>query len=190
MEGSMKFLNRGWLSLPVAILVALAVVTPAAAGDTEAIPDAQVRRAGGPQLGDNIFNLDGTNQTVGGHKARRYQVGAARWFYAYVYNDGIGSGQPFLVGATEPAPTVRPQTASSPFLVQYFTPSGVDITASVLTGTYVTDPVQVGERTAIRVKVTVTPGTPHGAQVHLLVTFTAQFYPSNKDTVGIKMWRK
>jgi hypothetical protein len=189
MEGIVKTLAR-LLSLPLSMLVALALVTPAAAGSTEAIPDAQVRRAGGPQLGDNIFNLDGTNQTVGGHKARRYQVGDVRWFYAYGYNDGTGTAQPFLIGATEPVPTVRPQTSESPFLVQYFTPSGVDITASVLTGTYETGPVPVGGRTAIRVKITVTPGTGHDARVHLLVTFTAQFYPDNQDAVGIKMWRK
>src|SRR5688500_11309108 len=70
-EGSMKRTLR-WLSLPVAMLVALSMVTPVAAGGLEAYPDAQVRRAGGPQLGDEVLNLDGTNQTVGGHQARRY----------------------------------------------------------------------------------------------------------------------
>jgi hypothetical protein len=186
----MKAFSGRWLSLPAAILVCLALVTPAAAGGTEAIPDAQVRRAGGPQLGDNIFNLDGTNQTVGGHKARRYHVGAVRWFYAYGYNDGSGVAQPFVVGATEPAPTVRPQTSSSPFLVQYFTPSGDDITLSVLTNSYVTPNVPVGGRIAIRVKITVTPGTGHDAHAHLLVTFASQAHPANRDAVGIKMWRK
>jgi hypothetical protein len=184
----MKVVAR-WSSLPMAILIALSIAGPAAAGGAEAYPDAQVRRAGGPQLGDNILNLDGTNQTVGGHQARRYRVGAVRWFYAYVYNDGDASS-PFIVGATEPTPTVRPQTTLSPFLVQYFTPSGDDITAGVLTNSYVTPDVAPGGRSAIRVKITVTPGTGHDAKVHLLVTFSVQLKPFLQDAVGIKMWRK
>ena len=183
----MKALAR-WLSLPTAILVALALVAPAAAGGPEALPDAQVRRAGGPQLGDNILSLDGTNQTVGGHQPRSYADGAVRWFYAYGYNDGDASS-PCEAGATEPTSVVG--TVSSPFLVQYFTPSGVDITLSVLTGTYVSaSSVAPGARCAIRVKVTVTPGTPHGAKLHLLVTFRMQSNFYVEDAVGIKMWRK
>ncbi len=178
-----------WVSLPLAVLVALAMVAPVAAGADEGSPDAQVRRAGGPQLGDNIYNLDGTNQTVGGHKARRYRVGAVRWFYAYVYNDGTAPGN-FLVAAGDIVPTMRPQTTLSPFLVQYFTPSGVDITTSVIDGTYITPVVDVGKRAAIRVKITVTPGTPHGGQVHLLVAFTLLQHTVHQDAVGIKMWRK
>lgn len=177
------------ISLPLALLVALALVTPAAAGTGGADPDAQVRRAGGPQLGDNIFNLDGTNQTVGGHQARRYRVGAVRWFYSYVYNDGFDHSA-FTVVATEPNPAVRPQTTQSPFLVQYMTPSGVDITASVIAGTYVTPSVAPGGRAAIRVKITVTPGTGHDARVNLLVTFAEQFATYDRDAVGIRMWRK
>ena len=185
----MKRFIRAWLSLPVAIVVALALVTPAAAGGAEAYSDAQVRRAGGPQLGDNIINDDGANQTVGGQQARRYPVGAVRWFYAYVYNDGTASS-PYEVGATEPAPTVRAGTLGSPFLVEYFTPAGEDITSDVLTNSYTTPTVAPGGRTAIRVKITVTPGTGHDAKVHLLVKFSVQAKPFIDDTVGIKMWRK
>jgi len=173
------------LSAAMAIFVALILAAPASAGSGGGVPDAQVRRAGGQQLGDNIINVDGAGQTVGDQRPRNYADGAVRWFYAYVYNDGVGS-VPFVVGATEPAPT----TLSSPFLVQYFTPSGVDITASVLTNSYVTPVVDPGARWAIRVKITVTSGTPHGSFVNLLVHFSSQPAPWLQDAVGIKMLRK
>ncbi len=180
-----------WLSLPVALLVAMAIATPVAAGGLEGRPDAQVRRAGGPQLGDNILNLDGTNQTVGGHKARRYHVGAVRWFYVYVYNDGtaqdanrIGAYKAFTaeVGVTS--------LIADPYLVQYFSPSGADITAAVTAGTFTTPSLAPGGRYGIKVKVTVMPEAGHGFGVELLLTATSVSHPIFQDAVGIKMRRR
>ena len=176
-------------SLPLAVLVALTMIGPVAAGDG-ALPDAQVRRAGGPQLGNNVFSLDGSGQTAGGHKQRRYLDGAVRWFYAYVYNDGVSTGT-FVIGASESisVATARP-TSIAPYLVQYFSPSGVDITASVLSNSYATPPLAFGGRYGIKVKVTVGEGAPHGSEIGVLVSMSLQSEPGNKDVVGIRMRRK
>ena len=172
----------------IAIVAALLVALPASAGPGSGIADGQVRRAGGPQLGDNIINLDGTGQTVGGNQARRYRAGAVRWFYVYVYNDSI-EADTFTIAASEPT-GVRPTLFPSPFFVEYFRPTGEDITVAVDQGTFLTPSVAPTERYAIRVKVTVTSFATHGDELNLLFTMS----PSNsgffKDAVGIRMLKK
>jgi len=172
------------------MLAAMAVAFPVAAGPGTPFPDAQVRRAGGPQLGDNIYNEDGTGQTVGGHAARRYHVGDVRWFYVYAYNDG-SSGDTFKLGATEPV-AVRPTgaPAAQPFLVQYLLPTGEDVTASVDHGAFVTPLLNPGERYAIRVKVTVTDEAEHGSELFRLILVWPSSNSSLKDAVGIRMIKK
>ena len=182
------------VSLPLAVLVALAMVAPVAAGPGVALPDAQVRRAGGPQLGDNIYNQDATGQTVGGQKARRYQIGAVRWFYAYVYNDGT-SGDDFTFGATETETivnTARPTgSVADAFKVQYFSPEGTDITSSVDHGFYHTPLLAPGGRYGIKVKVTVTPDASHGSEVDLLINVRVNDTVIDlDDAVRIRMKRK
>lgn len=186
----MKSLGR-WLALPIVLLVALAIATPVAAGSFEGKPDAQVRRAGGPQLGDNIYNLDGTNQTVGGHRARRYHIGDVRWFYVYAYNDGAANDAN-TIGATKvfTAEVALASLTVAPYLVQYFSPAGADITAAVEAGTFTTPTLAPGGRYGIKVKVTVMPEAGHGFGVELLLTMSSSSHPNLKDAVGIKMRRR
>ena len=187
----MKNLGR-WLTLPIALLIALALAAPVAAGTFAGLPDAQVRRAGGPQLGDNIYNLDGAGQTVGGHKARRYHIGAVRWFYVYAYNDGTASDAN-TIGATKTFTAevaAAASLAADPYLVQYYSPSGADITAAVVAGTFQTPSLAPGGRYGIKVKVTVMPEAGHGFGVELLLTVSSFSHPSFKDAVGIKMRRR
>ena len=181
-------------TLPQAILVALSIVTPVAAGPGVAIPDAQVRRAGGAQVGDNIYNTDGAGQTVGGQQARRYRIGAVRWFYVYVYNDGT-SGDDFTFGATETETlpnTARPTgSVPDPFHVQYFTPDGTDVTSSVDHGFFDSPILLPGEHYGIKVKVTVTPDAIHGSELDVLVNVRVNDTVINtQDAVRIRMRRK
>jgi hypothetical protein len=184
--------SRGrWLTLPVAVLVALAIAAPVAAGSLVGRPDAQVRRAGGTQLGDNIYNLDGTGQTVGGQKARRYEIGAVRWFYVYAYNDGTASDANTI--AETKTFTLEVAAASltlDPYLVQYYSPSGADITTAVQAGTFMTPTLAPGGRYGIKVKITVTSAAGHGSGVQLLLTVSSFSQPLTKDAVGIKMRRR
>jgi hypothetical protein len=169
------------------MMVALALAGPASAG-SDGVPDAQVRRAGGPQLGDDIINETAAGQTVGGHQARRYRAGAVRWFYAYVYNDGSGE-EAFTMAATTSS-TETANLAADSFVVQYFSPSGQDITSSVQNGTYTTPTVPIGGRYGIKVKVTVTAQADHGSEIELILTMASDPHPFLKDAVGIKMRKK
>jgi hypothetical protein len=184
--------SRGrWLTVPIAILVALAIAAPVSAGSSVGSPDAQVRRAGGPQLGDNIYNLDGSGQTVGGHRARRYQIGAVRWFYVYAYNDGT-AGDRYTIDESKTF-TLEIAAASliaDPYLVQYYSPSGADITTAVQAGTFTTPTLAPGGRYGIKVKITVTSAAGHGSGVRLLMTVSSFTQPLAQDAVGIRMRRR
>ena len=180
------------LSLLLALLAALAVVAPVAAGGLEGKPDAQVRRAGGVQRGDNIYNLDGAGQTVGDQQARNYANGAVRWFYVYAYNDGTANDAN-TIGATKiftAEVAAANQLAADPYLVQYYSPAGADITAAVTAGTFQTPSLAPGGRYGIKVKVTVRAEAGAGFGVELLLTVSSFSHPIIKDAVGIKMLRR
>jgi hypothetical protein len=123
-------------------------------------PDAEIRRKGAARFtGNDIRNLDGTDQTV------QVTVGAApTTFEVRAQNDGDLNGEVFLVRG--PSSNIRYQ-------VRYRLGT-LDVTDFVTGGTFFTGPVPAGGRSQIlQMIVTARPGLASGATRSLAVTFRA-----------------
>jgi hypothetical protein len=146
-------------------------------------PDGHIRRSGGARHGQNVYNLDAVGQ-MSIEAPRRYRVGAVRWYYVYVQNDGDAADS-FTVGAADNTPG-----GSAGYSVRYFRPAGAEITAAVESGTFTTPELGPGRTFAIRARVQVLAGAVRGSQVQRLFTITSVGDSAVKDAVGFLMGRR
>ena len=134
-------------------------------------PDGWIRVQGGSSLGNGIYNLDGTNQTV----SQAVPFSTAAIYVGTVQNDG-NVADSF---------TVKGPGDSGGWTVHYFNAAsgGSDITAAVVAGTWSTGVLAVGATKEFRVEVTpdltVLPGTSYP----VLITITSVGATTKKDAV-------
>jgi len=151
-------------------------------------PDAMIRRSGGPRVGDDIYNLDATNQTIDGGP-RAYRQGAVRWFYIYLENDGLVTDS-FTVMGCHQDETLQGIDDDPGYTVRFYRPSGADITAAVEAGTFVTPLLAPGNHWSIRARVQIGPGAAHGSELYRLFTITSVDNGAKQDSAKFEVSRK
>ena len=175
-KGELHSLSR---LVPVAALVAglFAVGQPAAQASLVYTPDAQIRAsATASYLGDDVYNADGTGQTV----LRRAKPGYPDVFRVRIQNDGDTGDTIELAGTGD----------SAGFKVSYFVRDVNDpkapvqgayggdaeeVTDAVVAGTYVTPYLQVGQMQDVFIVIApsrrVSPGTVKRVELTATTTF-------------------
>ena len=114
-------------------------------------PDGRIRKGTtGAYRGNDIYNLTGVGQTVGGSAVR----GATVTYFVSVQNDGRAATALRLRGT---ASTTR-------FRVKY-TANGVGISNGVVNSTYLTPTLAPGATFTVKVQVTVLAAAPAGASL-------------------------
>lgn len=152
-------------------------------------PDGSIRRSGGPRAGDDIYNLDATGQTIDGGP-RAYRPGSVRWFYVYFENDGMVPDSFTVMGCHQDETTLQGIEDDPPgYSVAFYRPSGANITAVVEAGTFTTPVLDPGEHWAIRARVQIGPGAPHGSEFYRLFTITSVDNGAKQDSVKFEVGR-
>jgi hypothetical protein len=131
-------------------------------------PDARIRKGSGTYVGNNIYNLTGTNQTRTGSAER----GSTITFGIQAQSDSRPDS--FRFAATGSATTM--------YGVTYFRGT-TDITAAVVAGTYTTPVLAPGVTFLITAKVKVKSTATVGSSVTRLVTVTSVADGTKKDAV-------
>jgi hypothetical protein len=132
-------------------------------------PDASIRRASGPFVGNDIYNADATNQT----KLGSALPGSRIKFDISIENDGLNADR-FKVQAAG--------TAITGYDIKYFRGTK-DITAAVVAGTYVTRSLAPSEAISIRARVLIQPGAAVGSSISRLLKVLSTGRPSKIDVV-------
>lgn len=142
-------------------------------------PDARIKKAGFPYVGDGIYNLTGGGQAA----VVTAEPGSTNVFRIKIQNDGDAIDSFRVVGR-----------GSKPgFTVRYFkgTAGDVDITSEVIAGTYVTDPLEPGASTTnaklIKMKVYVAEDAPSGVSAPFRVKAISTNDPTKADRVKAKV---
>lgn len=155
---------------PVDIFAGTATATDAGLAAADPRPDAWVQRgATGPSSGDDVYNTNGTNQTVTGQAAR----GRSVTYVVTVQNDAAFADRLILRGTA----------SDTAFRVKYQTSAG-GITNSVTAGTHLTPLLAPGERVDIEVTVTVRPDAPSGSSLTGRLSVGSTTDPAIRDKVG------
>jgi hypothetical protein len=147
--------------------------------------DGLVRRSGGQRKGNDIYNVDGANQTTFAN-APRYRRGACRTTYVYVQNDG-NVADTFTFESS--------QEGTSGITLQFFTRNPLtDVTALVDAGTFTSPPVEPGKVYGITGRLCIASDAPHHSQMHVLVTVASNVIETtvgpqvvSGDTVGFQI---
>ncbi len=132
-------------------------------------PDGVIQRAPtGPVRGDDVYNTTGTGQAAGGTAAastpRRYRI--------TVQNDA-------------PFPEVLRVRGTAPdtaFRVQYRV-AGVEVTAAVTAGTFLTPALEPGASLIVKAVVTPRSGSRVGSALQGTVTVRSTTHPTSRDVV-------
>jgi hypothetical protein len=133
-------------------------------------PDARIRRPGGPVRGNDIYNLDGTNQTTNTFN----KAGAHRRLYISIQNDGPAADS-FTLEA--------PGSVNEGFIIRYFIgTSDVEVTAAVEAGTFATP--ELAPAAVYRLRVRIDVCAPSDFTVSRLVTATSVADSSKADAVS------
>lgn len=140
-------------------------------------PDARVRRgANGTQVGDNIYNTDGTDQTTTGTAPRGQKVN----YIITAQNDA----------AVADKLKIRGHSSNSAFAVRYYDTAGTVITPQIVAGTYTTRRLNPGQSVDIRMEITLKTNAPPPAcplPCHELltrpVTIASKANPNQTDTI-------
>jgi hypothetical protein len=122
-------------------------------------PDARIRRANRPLVGEDVYNTTGAGQTSSGNgRARQTLV-----FTISVQNDGEVTESILLHG----------QGSTNRFGVTYRDATGVNITRQVIDGTYRLRQVTPGSARRVTASVLIRPATTPGQTLSRLVTTTS-----------------
>jgi hypothetical protein len=122
-------------------------------------PDARIRRANRPLVGEDVYNTTGAGQTSSGNgRARQTLV-----FTISVQNDGEVTESILLHG----------QGSTNRFGVTYRDAIGVNITRQVIDGTYRLRQVTPGSARRVTASVLIRPATTPGQTLSRLVTTTS-----------------
>ena len=130
--------------------------------------DGLIRHAPGPFVGDDVYALRGTDQTVRATLGPRGRT----TFAVRAQNEG---DRPDSV-------RVRGDAGNARFRVRYVR-AGVDVTSQVVGGTYVVPDLPSGAVATLLVDVRALPGAPPGATRTINVTLTSQATPTQRDRV-------
>jgi hypothetical protein len=134
-------------------------------------PDGRIRLGTGSYVGNNIYNITGTNQT----RTASAAPSASITFGISIQNDGTSADR-FTVQATG--------TAVSGYAVKYFRRT-TDITAAVVAGTYQTSSLAPLGTYLIMAKVTVKSTASVGSKVARLLIVTSVGNSAKKDAVKL-----
>jgi len=129
-----------------------------------------------PFAGDNVYNLDGTNQT----KSKSVIAGKTATFFIRIQNDGTGASDSFKIKATGSSVTG--------YTFKCFKGT-TKITTAVNNGTYLISQVAVGAQFTIKCKVGVLSTAAHGSSVSRLLTITSNNDGTAKDAVKLTVSR-
>ena len=130
--------------------------------------DGLVRHGTDPFVGDDVYGLRGSTQTVSATLPPRGRT----TFTVRVQNEG---DRPDSI-------PVRGDAGNARFRVRYVR-NGIDVTAQVVGGTYVVPDLPSGAVAAIGIVVTALPGAPSGAARTLNVTLASQDTSVPRDRV-------
>jgi hypothetical protein len=141
-------------------------------------PDGRIRRLGGPLRGDDVYNGDGSGQSV----LLKMYAGDQRVAYITIQNDGADPDS-FTVAADAGSVTG--------FNIAYHIGrTSSDVTAAVEAGTFTTPELGPGATYRLRINAGVTTSTPRGSSIERLVTITSDGDGTTSDTVGFVVKRK
>jgi fibronectin-binding autotransporter adhesin len=141
-------------------------------------PDARIAlgAVSNPYLGDNVYNLDGTNQS----KSKSINAGKTATFFIKIQNDGTGAKDRFKVHATGSAVTG--------FTFKCFRGT-TNVTTAVNNGIFLTARLAVGASATLKCTVKVGSAAGHGASVTRLITATSNNDGTAKDAVKLTVGR-
>ena len=147
----------------LAVVSALSAFAPVVSADEpNFVPDAWIRRSGGPTYGRDVYNLTATDQSI--YLSLRPNV--LRRVYLTVQNDG---------NVTDTFGLMVICCGADGDTVRYFrgrTPT--EITDEVEAGTFVTPPLDPGETYVIRVTVLTDGAATHGSYYARKFIFSSQ----------------
>jgi fibronectin-binding autotransporter adhesin len=129
-----------------------------------------------PYAGDNVYNLDGTNQT----KSRSIGAGKSATFFIKLQNDGTGASDRFTLKATG--------TSVTGYTFKCFKGT-TNITTAVNNGTYLTGQIAVGAQVSVKCRIKVLSTAAHGSSVSRLLTITSNNASGAKDAVKMTVSR-
>ena len=132
-------------------------------------PDGRIKKGSGPLIGNNVYNLDGANQTRSGASA----PGKTIVFSISIENDG---------SAADRLTVLATGSSVAGYAIKYFHGT-TNITAAVLAGTYQTASLRRSGTFLITVKVKVTTSAATGSSVARLITLTSVGDTTKKDAV-------
>jgi hypothetical protein len=141
-------------------------------------PDARIMRSSGILRGNDIYNADGTDQSVttaaAGDTYRR--------LYISIQNDSLVSDS-FTVDADGPA--------TAGFGLRFFKGNSTNnVTAAVEAGTFTTPVLMPGQKYQIRVRVYIGPGAVTDSTLTRLVTATSVGDNTKTDAVGFSVRKR
>lgn len=131
-------------------------------------PDALLLLNAHVGIGNDLYNTDGTGQTLGAKVSR----GASKTFFVLIENDAQAAD----------GFTVHGDASTPGFAVRYFV-GQTNVTAAVVAGTYSFPSVASGDLRLLRAVVTATGAAPHGAVKDVLVTTTSTTLLIAQDAV-------
>ena len=132
-------------------------------------PTVGSRRAAAALVGNDVYNLDGTNQTRTANKG----VGTSVSFYVSIQNDG-NANDTFKLALSGAATTM--------YSVRYYHGT-TEITAAVVAGTYQTPSVAPGASYTVKAVVKVKSTATAGSSVSRLLTITSVANGTKQDAV-------
>lgn len=136
-------------------------------------PDARVRRGtSGTFKGDGIYNANAKNQKLKADGTG----GTTLTFQVSLQNDSGTNADTFEVHGTG--------TANSDFTVKYFQ-GGVNVTALVTAGTYVSAAVATGNDRKLKVRIKIKPSASPNEELQRTITITSVGDPTKTDTVKV-----
>jgi hypothetical protein len=136
-------------------------------------PDCRVRLLSESKLrGNGVYNTSGSGQT----RATTAPAGTTTTYVLSLQNDGQNADALSLAGPG----------SALPFTVRYLAglSGSTDITAAVVAGSYRTVGLAAGATKAVRLRVTIAPGTAGGTTGTLLATVGSVADPGSTDACG------
>jgi len=129
----------------------------------------------GPFSGDNIYNLDGTNQS----KSKNVNAGKTVTFFVKLQNDG---------GAKDRIKVHAAGSAVTGLVFKCFRGT-TDVTTAVNNGTFLTAKLAVGAQATLKCTVKVNSTAGHGSTLTRLITLTSNNDSSAQDAVKLTAGR-
>ena len=162
--------------LLLAVVSAVSVFAPVVSADEPSfVPDAWIKRSGGPTYGKDVYNLTATDQSI----YLTLRPGVLRRVYLTVQNDGNVAD---MFGLTVIC------CGSDSDTVRYFRGRGpIEITTEVEAGTFVTPMLDPGETYVIRVTVLTDGEATQGSYYARKFIFSS---PGGGVPDAVRMWVK